>query len=191
MANQNAELDNLKKQLTKLNQFVKQFDPTIRAQVFELARPYFVESGASEGVQPSLSAQATNQLERISRDAGVQVERLSEVYSIQDGNVIVIDPSLPNSGPADLVKRIALLHVYGNVVGGPSAKVPLEGVYANLALLKAKTTAYARDVRKARGIKVVHDGVMVSDSGRELARDLLRRVVGGSSLSGSRRGPDQ
>lgn len=178
-------LEQYKSDLVEIDTFVKTLDPAVRSEAFKfLLEKTLKHDRAAAGLntlsEQSLMEGADRILGKISVDSGIPVERLIEVYEVNDSEVHVIDSSLPNTGPADLAKKITLLCAYGNTVGKGIAKVEISTIYKNLRELKAATTAYARDVKSAEGVKIVAGKTataMLVPDGREKARLLLKQIL--------------
>lgn len=177
-------LEKYKEQILLIDKFVKDLDPAVRGEAFRFLLEKAVlptpdePSLKSGSLSPeALLDEAEQVFRRLSEDSGVPAERLTEVYTYLDSSVQIIDSSIANEGPTDLVKKITLLCTYGNIVGRKIATVELSAIYKNLRNLKAATTSYSRDVKATHGVKVVATGVMLPPDGRENARAMLRGIL--------------
>lgn len=177
-------LENYKEQILKIDEFIRALDPAVRGEAFRFLIEKAVSSSRDESSlqSTSLSREGLGDdgqlvFRRLSEDSSIPVERLMEVYAYEESNVQVIDSSIANEGPTDLVKKITLLCTYGNIVGRRIAKAEFSTIYKNLKSLKAATSAYSRDVKGADGVKVVANGVMLPPDGREKARAMLGQIL--------------
>lgn len=177
-------LDQYKERILKINEFVQALDPAVRAEAFKfligqgISPRHSVPNKNLPNHEEKPDGRASAAFERLSVESGIPAERLMEVYSISDSEVQVVDSSIPNNGPTDLVKKITLLCAYGNIVGRKIVKLDRPTVYRNLKALKAHTTAYSRDVKHAEGVKVLADGLMLLPDGKEKAQALLKEILG-------------
>ena len=177
-------LEKYREQILKIDEFTKTLDPVVRGEAFRFLIEKAVPANRDESSlkSGSLSSEGLGDdgqlvFRRLSEDASIPVERLMEVYVYEDSNVRVIDSSIANEGPTDLLQKITLLCTYGNIVGRKIAKVELPIIYKNLKNLRAETTSYSRDVKKADGVKVVANGVMLPPDGRDKAQAMLRQIL--------------
>lgn len=177
-------LERYKDDILRIDEFVRSLDPAVRGEAFRFllgratsTREDEASSKAERSIPEKLQEKSQLVFRRISEDSGVPVERLMEIYVVEDSGVSVIDSSIPNEGPTDLLKKVTLLCAYGNIVGRKIAKVDLARIYKNLKDLRADTTSYSRDVKKAEGVKVVTNGVMLPPDGREKGQSLLREIL--------------
>ncbi|MGH7369850.1 MAG: hypothetical protein ACREIN_03075 [Candidatus Methylomirabilaceae bacterium] len=177
-------LKRYKEHITRIDQFVRGLDPAVRGEAFRFLMEKCLITD-KEHVSPKSVARSAEGLveeaevvfQRLSEDSGIAPDRLMEVYGYRDSTVQVIDSSIPNQGPADLLRKITLLCTYGNIVGRKIAKVEMSVIYENLRNLRAETTSYSRDVKKTDGVKVVTGGAMLPPDGREKAQTMLRQVL--------------
>jgi len=177
-------LSEYKDDILKIDAFVKTLDPAVRGEAFKFLVAQVVPPKGKHGItklgaitEEHPEDQAQRILEKLSVESAIPTERLMEVYTVKDSVVQVIDSSIPNDGPTDLLKKITLLCVYGNIIGRGLAKVDAPTIYKNLKTLNAATSAYSRDVKNTEGAKVLADGVMLTGNGREIAQELLRTIL--------------
>lgn len=177
-------LERYKDHILKIDKFVRCLDPAIRGEAFRFlleravsTRRDEVSLKAENSASEKLVDETHLAFTRISEDSRIPVERLMEIYAIHDSGAKLIDTSIPHDGPTDLLQKITLLCAYGNIIGRKLVKVELSTIYENLKELNAHTTSYSRDVKRADGVKVLADGVMVPPEGRDKARAMLRQVL--------------
>jgi|GEM_PF-6181016 len=176
---------NYKEIILNIDQFVRELDEQVREEAFRFLIRNLPETRNAGMLDKGVSAEgdaagheAEKILQRIANEASIPLERTTEVFAIKNGAVEVVDSSIPNDGPTDLLKKITLLSSYGNTIGRGIAKVELGLIYKNLKELNAATTAYSRDVKKSEGVKVLSDGVMLTVEGREKAKTFLKQILG-------------
>lgn len=177
-------IERYKNSILEIDKFVRELDPAVRGEAFRFLMEKAVPAGDRDlgGMRASTEERIDEQNERImkklSGESRIPIDRLMEVYVVNDSSVQVIDSSIPNEGPTDLVKKITLLCAYGNIVGTGRAKMDVSIVYKNLKDLRAATTSYSRDAKSAEGVKVLADGgVMLTPDGREKAQALLKEIL--------------
>lgn len=173
-----------KEKIIELDQFVRQLDESVRGEAFKFLLNTVSDIGDNELLR-NRSREASGigdtemkVLERLGKDADIPIDRVGEVFAVKDSVVEVVDCSIPNNGPADLVKKITLLSTYANTVGRGAARFDVLLIYKNVKNLNAATTSYSRDVKKTDGVKVLSDGTAIlTPEGRGRAKLLLNQIL--------------
>lgn len=166
--------------MIEANNFVKQLDESIRVPAFDRMLSKILQDRGNKGEQPPSAVKTTgDSLAKISKDSGIPVERLHEVYEEKDGCIEVVSTDIPFSSQAEQTKNIALLCVYGNKVASSQLRVPKKVINENLEHLGISHSAHrARDLKSTKGVKCIAGDILMLDSkGKENAISLLKEIL--------------